>query len=372
MIKPSKKSFKVTPVAIFAITGVIAVTVILANFLISNSVLYSSPLARAAEVQSVLASSSAVLAASVEAAAIKSDAATPFGTINAKTPKVTSIIITPTEPVIYYAPVASSSFSGGSGNNKFGMYVENSADQITAAAELINSNGGDWGYVLLTMNINDRNGGYWQGLFDAAKSAHVIPIVQLFNNGVCSADEMGFSELADTLGGLSWPTRHRYISVFNEVNAGDYWCGHEDGGEYAVVLDKAIKAFKDKSNDFFIMPAALNSSARTGAKSNLGNTYIGEDLFISQMRVAVPDIFSKIDGWATHAYPSQILAGLLLVGETVFLITVGNCRKWADHYLFLSPKPVGFIKKVRKPALNTPKTDCYRRPSPPPATKKRL
>lgn len=334
MIKPSKarttvslidetKKSKVTPVIIFVVTGAFALTAFLINFLISNGVIYSSPLAKASDVQKVLASSSAVLAASVEAATTKANADTPFGKVSKKTPKVTSIIITPEEPVIYYAPAAvaavTSSFSSGGGNNKFGMYVENSADQITAAASLINSNGGDWGYVLLTMNITDRNGGYWQRLFDPAKSSHVIPIVQLFNNGVCNADEIDFGGLADTLGGLNWPSRHRYISVFNEVNAGDYWCGHENGGEYAKTLDKAISAFKDKSGDFFIMPAALNSSARTGAKSNLGNTYVGEDLFISQMRAAVPDIFNKIDGWATHAYPQPNFSGAIAGGRDSIL-----------------------------------------------------
>jgi len=191
-------------------------------------------------------------------------------------------------------------YGRGTPNNKVGMYVHNIVDDIKASAKLINSNGGDWGYVLLTMDIADRNKSSWQGMFDAASKSHLIPIVQLFNNGKCDPKKMDFEGLAKMLNGLKWPSKYRYISVFNEVNSKDYWCEKIAPAEYAQALDKVIKAFGDK---YFIMPAAFNSSARTGAR------YLSEDAYLVQMNQAIPGIFTKIDGWATHAYPQPNFSG---------------------------------------------------------------
>lgn len=292
-------------------------SIVLSRFVISAVTPYESPIASKNQSQTQLVALNVVLAATAPAVE------------KPKVPTVkkplSSLSFTPLEPVIY-VPVLSTGNSGGGGggqsffgrgsaNNKVGMYVQNSGDQISAASGLINSNGGDWGYVLLTMNLNDRGGGTWQNLFDAAANSHVIPVIQLFNAGSCNADDMDFDGLAEMLNGLKWPSAHRYISIFNEVNAGDYWCGNASGESYAKALDKAIRAFKDKSSDFFIMPAAFNSSARTGAVSNEKAAYIGEDLFLSQMNSAVPGIFTKIDGWASHSYPQPNFSGAIYGGR---------------------------------------------------------
>ena len=194
-------------------------------------------------------------------------------------------------------------YGRGTPNNKVGMYVHNIVNDIKASAKLVNSNGGDWGYILLTMDIADRNKSNWQDMFNAAKKSHLIPIVQLFNNGKCDPKKMGFDDLAKMLNDLKWPSKYRYISVFNEVNAKDYWCEKIAPAEYAQALDKAIKAFKNKSDKFFIMPAAFNSSARTQDR------YLSEDAYLIKMNQAIPGIFTKIDGWATHSYPHPNFSG---------------------------------------------------------------
>jgi len=209
-----------------------------------------------------------------------------------------------TETVVAAADATGQVFYGrGTPNNKIGMYVNNTTNAIKASRKLVNSNGGDWGYVLLTMDIGDRNKSNWQELLDAAKESHLIPIIQLFNNNRCKPDKMGFEDLAEMLNDLDWPTTYRYISVFNEVNAKDYWCDRIAPNEYAESLDKAIDAFKDADEKFFIMPAAFNSSARTQDR------YLSEDAYLAQMNQAVPGIFKKIDGWATHSYPHPNFSG---------------------------------------------------------------
>lgn len=210
-----------------------------------------------------------------------------------------------TEPkVMGTSSAAGQVFYGrGTPNNKIGMYVHNISDDIKASAKLINSNGGKWGYVLLTMNINDRDKTNLQNLFNAAKSVSLIPILQLSNNSICKVEKMDFDGLAKMLNDIKWPSKYRYISVFNEMNAKDYWCQRIAPDEYAKALDKAIKAFKGKSSNFFIMPGAFNSSARTQDR------YMSEDTYLIKMNAAVPGIFKKIDGWSTHAYPHPNFSG---------------------------------------------------------------
>jgi hypothetical protein len=194
-------------------------------------------------------------------------------------------------------------YGRGTPNNKIGMYVNNIADDVKAAAKLVNSNGGDWGYVLLTMNIGDRDVSHWKDLFGAASKAHLSPIVQLSNNGVCNVDKMDFEGVAKTLDKAGWSGKHIYVSIFNEMNSKDYWCEKIAPDEYAKALDKAIKAFDKVDKKFFIMPGAFNSSARTQDR------YLAEETYLSRMNQAVPGIFNKIDGWSTHSYPQPNFSG---------------------------------------------------------------
>ena len=206
------------------------------------------------------------------------------------------------KPVTTGTP-ASTFSTWGTPNNKFGMYIHASSEQIAEAASLINSNGGDWGWVLVPMDGRQRDAGFWQGIFDTCKAHHIKPLIQLFNNNTCDVNEMDFPGLAQFLNQLSWPTKHLYVSVFNEVNAKDYWCEKLAPEEYAVVLNTAIDSFKAVNQNFFLMPAGFNSSCRSGPR------YLDEEDFLLRMNAAVPGIFGKIDGWANHAYPQPEFSG---------------------------------------------------------------
>ncbi len=191
----------------------------------------------------------------------------------------------------------------GTPNNKFGMYINAEIDEIAEIAPLVNSNGGDWGWALIPFPINDYNHDHWHDIFSRCADKHIKPVVQLFNNHTCNPDEMNFAGIAEFLNELPWPTKHLYISVFNELNAVYYWCERIAPEEYAVALNKAIDAFKAENENFFIMPGAFNSSARTGPR------YLDEEDYLLRMNQAVPGIFAKLDGWATHAYPHPEFSG---------------------------------------------------------------
>src|SRR5450830_1826720 len=65
-------------------------------------------------------------------------------------------------------------------NNKFGIHLaQPSIDEFSKVKELVNLNGGDWGYVTLVIQENDRDKGKWQDIFNHLRQDHLIPIIRL-------------------------------------------------------------------------------------------------------------------------------------------------------------------------------------------------
>lgn len=197
----------------------------------------------------------------------------------------------------------------GGQNNKFGLYIYASGDNyIEKATTLINSQGGDWGYVTIPIDLQDLNWEVWHDLFTALDEKHLTPIVQLFN--LKPSDQKPFlmreeqtTRVAVFLNALPWPIKKRYISVYNEPNDSRFWWGRANAKEYAEVLDLTIRTFKNFSPDFLVMNGAFNASARSGGG------YIDERQFLWQMNQAVQGIFHRLDGWASHPYPQPNFAG---------------------------------------------------------------
>ena len=190
-------------------------------------------------------------------------------------------------------------------NNKVGLYIYAEVSEFSKlASEMVNSNGGEWGYVLIPYNIKDRDLTRWGSLFDRLKELKLIPIIQLhdIDTDVNKAREQT-KEGADFLNSLKWPIKNRYISVYNEPNDANFWKGKIDPQGYARILDDTIIFFKNTNPAFFIMNGAFNSSARTG----VGHLDTRE--YMRQMNNEVPGIFEKLDGWASHPYPQPNFSG---------------------------------------------------------------
>ena len=190
-------------------------------------------------------------------------------------------------------------------NNKAGLYIyAEVAEYSTIAAELVNSNGGDWGYVLIPYNVKDYNETRWGGLFSRLSEQHLIPIIQLWDLDLEEDKQKEqIRKSAEFLNILKWPIRHRYISVYNEPNDSKFWKGNINPAEYAEILQSTIDTFKALNNDFFMMNGAFNSSARTGGD------YMDEETFLIKMNDQVPGIFDRLDGWASHPYPQPNFSG---------------------------------------------------------------
>jgi hypothetical protein len=110
-------------------------------------------------------------------------------------------------------------------------------------------------------------------------------------------------DAAEFLNSFKWPVRYRYISVYNEPNDSKFWYGKVDPKGYADVLDYTINTFKSVNPEFMIMNGAFNTSSPTDG------IHMDAFEYMKEMESAVPGIFEKLDGWASHSYPQPNFAG---------------------------------------------------------------
>lgn len=194
-------------------------------------------------------------------------------------------------------------------NNKFGIHIINPVrSEAESAARLVNSSGGDWGYVTIVIQKNDRNHEKWQNFFNELTRLHLIPIVRIATLPVADywerPAEQDAGEWASFLDSLTWPVKMRYVVIYNEPNHAKEWGNSVDPAHYAQVLNLTIDALKEKSVDFFVINGGLDQAA-----PHIAPAYYGEDKFLQEMEKAVPGIFNKLDGWSTHSYPNPGFSG---------------------------------------------------------------
>src|ERR1035437_1023027 len=152
-------------------------------------------------------------------------------------------------------------------NNVFGIHIL-FPEELSKAAELVNSSNGDWGYVTIPIQASDKNVDKWQAFMDNCKKDHLVPIVRIatngdyFNQGTWSIPtDNDIVDFVNFLDSLSWPTQNRYVVIYNEPNRGNEWGGTPDANQYAQILDFAVTRFKQENKDFFIISAALDNAS---------------------------------------------------------------------------------------------------------------
>ncbi len=185
-------------------------------------------------------------------------------------------------------------------NNKAGIHILETSE-LAPAAKLVNE-GGDWGYVTIPIQPKDRDKDKWIDFMRKAYELHLIPILRITTipeGGTWGEPEdTDLVDFANFLAELPWPVENRYIVIFNEVNRGEEWGGKVSPATYAKILKNAYSIFKERSPDFFILPAGLDNA--------LGNssTSMSSDRYLREMKRAVPEVWDHIDGWTSHAYPN--------------------------------------------------------------------
>ncbi len=207
-------------------------------------------------------------------------------------------LVFPLKTNAIYDPTASA-------NNKFGIHIL-FPEEIDQAANLINSSGGDWGYVTVPIRDSDRDLIKWQKFMDDCRKFHVIPLLRIATDGDYFVkgswtipSNLYVIDFANFLDSLNWPTKNRYVIIFNETNRGDEWGGSPDAAAYAKILDFSIDAFKKRSDKFFIIMGGLDN-----ASINIPGTSVYQLTYLQQMEDAVPGLFKKLDGLSIHAYPN--------------------------------------------------------------------
>jgi hypothetical protein len=195
-------------------------------------------------------------------------------------------------------------------NNRYGIHVISATrEEASEAARLVNNNG-DWGYITVLAESKDRNEQKWQEFFNELRRRHLIPLVRIAtkpdgNSGNWERPYEGEETAwADFLDKLIWPTKNRYVILYNEPNHGSEWGGSVDPEGFAVTVSKTIDALKTKSEDFFVLNSGFDAST-----PNQPPRYLDQEEFMKRMNAAVPGIFQKFDGWVSHSYPNPGFIG---------------------------------------------------------------
>lgn len=191
-------------------------------------------------------------------------------------------------------------------NNIFGIHIID-ANDLEDAARLLNSSGGDWGYVTIVIREDDRDTNKWQQTFDKMRELRLIPIVRLATKPQGPAWKKPTIEDADSwmkfLSSLNWVVQNRYVILFNEPNHANEWGASVNPSEYAKIARAFRDSLKGNSEDFFVLPAGFDVSAPNGS----GTMDAGQ--FFEGMEKAVPGIFRSFDGWTSHSYPNPGFSG---------------------------------------------------------------
>lgn len=186
-------------------------------------------------------------------------------------------------------------------NNKFGIHIGNEND-FDNASKVVNTSGGDWGYVTFVITEGERNTDRWQQAFNQARRLHLIPIIRIATKASGNKWEIPQEGEIDNwvsfLTSLNWVTENRYVVIGNEPNQSLEWGGKIDPEGYGRYLLAFSSDLKASNSDFFVLPAGFDAAA--------GNTRstMSEKRFLDTMLSKVPNAFDNIDGWASHSYPS--------------------------------------------------------------------
>ena len=191
-------------------------------------------------------------------------------------------------------------------NNSFGIHIANIQD-LEDAARLVNSQGGDWGYVTLVITKGDRDVAKWQGVLNKMRVLHLIPIFRLatrFDGSNWEKPALGdIDGWVSFLNSLNWVIKNRYLVIGNEVNSAKEWGGEVNPEAYATYVKEFSAKLKKASLDFFIMAAGLDASIPSSRIS------LNEAAFIKRVLMDKPDLFENLDGWASHSYPNPNFSG---------------------------------------------------------------
>ncbi|MBP9702995.1 DUF192 domain-containing protein [Candidatus Woesebacteria bacterium] len=199
----------------------------------------------------------------------------------------------------HFAPVGAIYDPASVPNNKMGVHILHPSE-IDNAAKLVNSSGGEWGYVTVPIQPVDRDLIKWQQFMKECKDKKVIPIIRITTIPTGGTWDTGqdtdLVDFANFLNELEWPTENRYIILFNEVNQSREWGGVVDPRKYTDIVKNARTIFKERSEHFFLLGPALDDALPDSTTSMSAKRYL------AAMYSHDSSVWSYFDGFATHSY----------------------------------------------------------------------
>jgi hypothetical protein len=178
---------------------------------------------------------------------------------------------------------------------------------------------GEWGYVVQLVRGDDLSPARWQVFMTLCADLHLTPIIRLATTydrvrgwwRAPQSDSDGTyrtlaAQYAGFIAALKWPTPKHYVIALNEPNHGDEWGGRPDPAHYARFLIDLADALHAADQGVQVLNAGLDPYApHTGDRPFApGGTYLMDsETFLDEMAAAYPDVFKRLDAWASHAYP---------------------------------------------------------------------
>ncbi len=196
-------------------------------------------------------------------------------------------------------------------NNKFGIHLAQPHDEdLDRADELVNSSGGEWGYITLVIQENDRDVHKWQSIFNKLREKKLIPIIRLAtqaeNANWRRPNEQDSKDWVSFLNKLNWVVKDRYIILFNEPNHATEWGGEVDPISFARVNETFAKELKKSNADYIVMLGGLDLSAPSSMPQ-----YQDAGIFFQTVieEIGHEDFNKLFDGLSSHSYPNPGFVG---------------------------------------------------------------
>ncbi|MFO0703417.1 MAG: hypothetical protein U0525_01695 [Patescibacteria group bacterium] len=203
-------------------------------------------------------------------------------------------------------------------NNKFGIHLAVPSDEdLQKASELVNSSGGEYGYVTIVVQDDRLDLSYWQSVFDKLRKLKLIPIVRIATHPegeVWKAPtESDASKWVEMFQKINWVTKDRYVILYNEPNHAAEWGGAVDPAQYGKVAASHARALKLASPDYKVMLAGVDLSAPEARTSYAdAYTFLSESTksFCEYLKTSDTKPCSEyVDAISSHAYPNPGFIG---------------------------------------------------------------
>jgi hypothetical protein len=192
-------------------------------------------------------------------------------------------------------------------DNIFGLHLTQPED-LLSAKNIVNSSGGDWGWVTIVIRLDQLDKKMWQDFFDNCREYHLIPIVRL----ATIADGQNWKtpsfsdidKLTSFLNSLNWPTLTQHVILFNEINHGQEWGGEVDIKKFVDISIYTSQKLKSYNPNFFILGGALDLASPENPPYYKSAQSVYQEIFNYNSKY-----FESIDGLASHSYPNHGFLG---------------------------------------------------------------